>query len=647
MRRRRIAHTTFDRANVAIMVAVVGAGAASLWWEGYLGRIDTLFALVGLSLGGLAAYFTSFTITTRRLAWLVVVAGVGGWLTQAVGASAGGFWHYPPPHGTYRFVPAMFVIASVVCYGLAQTGLGRALGRRIVAPPRGRHALIPLLAFGLLVVLSGSDGERTASFWIYYAVITTIAAGGATIMPLATLLSILLGGVVIGAIAESAGGAAGLWTFTSGPGWRPPPWLIFGSWPLEVTAHFTAAALLAGESILDRPRYFVEETVYPPRVEHPMWCGGQRRKVVCVTGDDKLALLREAIDRGALLAALDRRCAALGRDRADLVIALKPNFMFMYSPHDRSTFTDPVLVEELVDWLREHGFARIDVVEAQSAYGNYFHGREVAHVAEVVGYQPRGRYRVVDLTLEAEPYRFSGPLGAHVVGRTWRDADFRISFAKNKTHTWAWYTLCIKNIYGVLPMQDKIHEYHHKREIYYPTIDMLIAFPVHYGIIDAFVSADGPFGIFADREPNQTRTILAGENVVAIDWAGACKMGLDPMISRYMQLAVQAFGRPEVDLDGDPTPYAPWVNVPRPMIEFWDNAEECLGFTNTVFSVINHNYMSKAFPPRRRTWFMALVGRLLGPLGHFVYQAPLPRLPPGIHSSADPVRGAGKPGSPP
>src|SRR6185295_16689444 len=168
-----------------------------------------------------------------------------------------------------------------------------------------------------------------------------------------------------------------------------------------------------------------------------MWCGAQHRKVVCVTGDDKLALLHDAIDRGALLAALDRRCAELGRDRAALAIALKPNFMFMYSAHDRSTFTDPELVEALVDWLREHGFTRIDVVESQSAYGNYFHDRDVANVARVVGYQPRDRYRIVDLTLDTVPHRFPGPLGQHLVGRAWRDADFRISFAKNKTHTWA------------------------------------------------------------------------------------------------------------------------------------------------------------------------------------------------------------------
>ena len=49
---------------------------------------------------------------------------------------------------------------------------------------------------------------------------------------------------------------------------------------------------------------------------------------------------------------------------------------------------------------------------------------------------------------------------------------------------------------------------------------------------------------------------------MAVDWVGASKMGIDPMISPYMKLAVEAFGKPEIHVDGDPTPYRPWLNVP-------------------------------------------------------------------------------------
>jgi hypothetical protein len=94
------------------------------------------------------------------------------------------------------------------------------------------------------------------------------------------------------------------------------------------------------------------------------------------------------------------------------------------------------------------------------------------------------------------------------------------------------------------------------------------------------------------------------------------------MVSRYMQLAVQVFGRPRIDLVGDGSVYPSWRNVPRPLIEFWDNAEECYGFTNTVFSLLNHDYVSPAFPPRPVSRLYRLAERLFAPIGSLVYQAP-------------------------
>jgi uncharacterized protein (DUF362 family) len=627
--------TTFDRKNLLILAAVVAVGGVLLVAEGYAGRISAPFAIYGLVMAALAAYFAAFEVSTRRLLWLAVIAGAGGYLTQVMGATLGGFWTYPPPHHTFYFVPATFVLASLVAYGVTQTWLGPLLRRVVRTKSRLANPFIVLGVFAALAALSSdARAQQGGAFWLYYGGKALVCLYLSARMHTAALLSVLASGALIGTSAELAGSHSGLWTFNT-PNGLPPAWLLLGSWPLEVLVHYGLSGVLARESLVPRERYFREPHMYQPRPEHPMWCGERRHRVVSLFGEDKRALLDQALAQADLAGALERRLAATGRTPAALAIAIKPNLMFMYSERDRSTFTDPELVEHLVDWLRARGFTNLAVVEAQSAYGNYFLGREVAHVAAVAGYDPRGRYRIVDLTLEKVAHRFDGPLGDHFVGPTWRDADFRISFAKNKTHTWAWYTLCLKNIYGTLPMQDKIREYHNKREIYYPALDMLAAFPVHFGVVDAFVGADGPFGIFADRDPNPTRTILAGENIVAVDWVGASKMGLDPMVSRYMQLAVQLFGRPEIELVGDGSPYPNWRNVVRPLVEFWDNAEECYSFTNTVFSLLNHDYVSPAFPRRPVSRLYRFVERLLSPLGGFVYQTPsLPERPARAETAA-------------
>ena len=281
---------------------------------------------------------------------------------------------------------------------------------------------------------------------------------------------------------------------------------------------------------------------------------------------DKFAALDEVLEQTKFYELVQERLAATGKAKADFSIVIKPNFMFAYNKRDRSTFTDPELVGHLVKGLRAEGYEKIAVVEAQNTYGEYFDKRSVREVAQYLGFDGVAGYEVIDMTEDALANALGqclGPhLGFHLVSRVWRDADFRISFAKNKTHAYAYYTLTLKNIFGALPLANKFKEYHCKRDIYHTTIEYLTRFKVHFGLVDAYLSADGPFGIFADTRPNQTHTIIGGGDLVAVDWVAATKMGIDPMISQYMRLAVKTFGKPEILLVGDESQYKPWLNVP-------------------------------------------------------------------------------------
>ena len=610
--------TTLNRGGLLLLASILATSGLLLFLERRsLHAPFVVWAVVSVLAG---SYFALFEASTRRLALLVALAAAAGGLGQAAGWTLGGMWGFGQRHYIYFMVPALFVLTALLTYGAGQVVLGPLVRRVVRTTSRKGNPLAVLALFALMVLFPG-DAPVESGFWLCHGVMALLAVLVAIRMNAATLLAVAASGLLGGIAAEHA--------FLPGK----LPWLVGASWALGMFLLYGLSGIFAGEPLVARPRFFREPKLYGLLPEHPMACGSQPLRVASVCGEDKLALLDQALDQAGLEAALQKRLAATGRTRTTLTIAIKPNFMFLYSERDRSTFTDPALVEHLVDWLRARSYTNLAIVEAQSAYGNYFEQRDVRHVAEVAGFEPRDRYRIVDLTQEMVPHHFDGPLGDHHVGPTWRDADFRISFAKNKTHTWAWYTLCIKNIYGALAMADKLREYHDKREIYYPTIDMLVAFPVHFGIIDAFVSADGPFGIFADKTPVATRTIMAGENILAVDWVGASKMGLDPMQSRYMQLAVQAFGRPHVDLVGDGSVYPDWRNVPKPLIEFWDHAEESYSFTNTVFALLNHDYMSPAFPRRPVSPRLRLTQRLLGRLGGMVYATPPVPEQPAAHAT--------------
>jgi len=115
-------------------------------------------------------------------------------------------------------------------------------------------------------------------------------------------------------------------------------------------------------------------------------------------------------------------------------------------------------------------------------------------VATYLGYDEKVGFQIVDMTEDATETRDLGPHWACTrFPRYGRDADFRVSFAKNKTHAYSYYTLTLKNIYGALPLANKFKEYHCHRGIYETAIDYLKAFPVHYGLVDGCISADGPF----------------------------------------------------------------------------------------------------------------------------------------------------------
>ena len=327
-------------------------------------------------------------------------------------------------------------------------------------------------------------------------------------------------------------------------------------------------------------------------------------KVVALKGDEKFSLLEKALDESLFWKVLEDRFTESGKTKEQFLIALKPNMMMAYSRTDNSVITDPELVEHLIDLLIGKGYTNIALVESRNTYGTWFNNRNVDKVASFAGYTGRN-YRIVDLTADAVAYDYGGYLGAYFVGKTWKDADFRISFAKNKTHFQCYFSLCVKNIYGTTPEENKFLEYHRDREYDLVTIEMLKAFPVHFGIIDATLSSDGVMGLKADYSPKHTKTILAGPDIVAVDQFGAEKMGLDPMKSRFHRLAVEKLGLPEFERAGDISVYPDWDNVPEHLDEFFNLGEEWYGFFNFMGFISAE--MDPSFPPKWRSRFVLWV----------------------------------------
>jgi uncharacterized protein (DUF362 family) len=332
-----------------------------------------------------------------------------------------------------------------------------------------------------------------------------------------------------------------------------------------------------------------------PTKSHPIY--SKDCSVFLETGRDKFDALQRAMDAAQFLDNVETVFSQSGKARDAFLIAIKPNIMTASVREDLSpVYTDPQLVEYLVGRLRERGFRDIAVVEARNVYDYSYQGRDVAAVADMVGYSSDG-YRIEDLSKQKEPFDYGGVLGTHPVGRTWRDADYRISFAKNKTHWQCFYTGCLKNIYGCLPEWDKMKVYHGKnREFYQCCILILDAFPVHFAFLDAWVSGDGFSGHVRDANPNLTHTIFASENVLALDWVMGEKMGINPAANYVIREALGLWEEPKITRQGDLTPWTPWTNIRPFTVAALDVIEEVY-WLSRFLSRAFASQQDKRFPP--------------------------------------------------
>jgi uncharacterized protein (DUF362 family) len=344
-------------------------------------------------------------------------------------------------------------------------------------------------------------------------------------------------------------------------------------------------------------------------MKHPIY--SKDATVYLESGTDKFAAMQQAMLGSAFLEHIESALARSGKPRQEFLIAIKPNIMTASKWLDPNpVYTDPELVEFLVDRLVERGFANIAVVEARNVYDYSYQQRSVRAVAGMLGYTSRG-YRIEDLSEQKEPYDYGGVLGQHFVGRTWRDADYRISFAKNKSHWQCFYTGCLKNIYGCLPEADKMRHYHgKKREFYECCILIVDRFPVHFGFLDAWVSGDGFSGHVRDAKPNFTRTIFASENIFALDWVMGEKMEIDPALNYVIQEAMHRWGTIHITRQGNMTTWHPWDNI-RPFVVLALDALEEAYWTSRFFSRSFASEQDERFPPVSRTqWLFGILQRI-------------------------------------
>ena len=363
--------------------------------------------------------------------------------------------------------------------------------------------------------------------------------------------------------------------------------------------------------------YFVPRALRGGRVaENALGSGGRVKVVQGRTVDEKLSLFRRLLEETHLKEQLEERARTLDKPLTELRVAIKPAFMLGYHRRDRSMITDGQLLDELARYVWACGCRDVAVVEGRNIYEEFYGNRSVQEVARYFDISSP-HFRVVDLSDEQIPHAYFRGMGQYTVGRTWKDADFRISFAKMKSHPVELVHLTIGNLEGIGARCDQFLFAERQADRETATMMLLDEFPPHFSMIDAYEqAADGLVGVMGCPRPATPLRFYAGADAIAVDMVAMRHMGLaDPRDCSTLRAACHWFGDPgnDIKIDGPDEPLrnwrSPYYSDISTMLSFVALPVYVLGSARGALFVPQMD--QDAFPPLRRVSLTLRAGRRL------------------------------------
>jgi len=288
---------------------------------------------------------------------------------------------------------------------------------------------------------------------------------------------------------------------------------------------------------------------------------------VVACGEDCFRVFDEALRHTGFFDALERRLGESKKRRENFEIAAMVDFLNATRREEAPvSYVDPKLVNYLFNRLLDSGFRILRVVETRNELTRLCRNRSPKVAGNALGFD-ESCYEIRDLGDDLFPMNF-GEAGKKATGRGWKDADFRIVFAKNRIDLLFGPTMVFYNLLSTLAVPPLLVALEQGLD---PAAFVLGSFkelPVHYALVDAFNSMDGTFSaaglyeLIRDADGNvpggpdyvRTNTIIAGQDLLAVEYAGHKLQGLDPLEDKWIMPRLRrASGyRPPAEIDNLP-----------------------------------------------------------------------------------------------
>jgi uncharacterized protein (DUF362 family) len=153
---------------------------------------------------------------------------------------------------------------------------------------------------------------------------------------------------------------------------------------------------------------------------------------------------------------------------------------------------------------------------------------------------------IVDASSDQVPHEYFRGMAQNTISLSWKEADFRISFGKMRSHPIEMAYLTIGNLEWMGGRCDEFLFVERQAHRETALMMLLDGFPPDFVVLDAYDEAsDGLVGVMGCPRPPSPRRVYAGEDALAVDLVAARHMGVrEPEQTNILRAACHWFGDP-------------------------------------------------------------------------------------------------------
>ncbi len=249
-------------------------------------------------------------------------------------------------------------------------------------------------------------------------------------------------------------------------------------------------------------------------------------------------------------------------------VLVKPNLCSPFPPEESPSITHPDVIGALIRYLKDEGARKVSVGD-EPVWG--LKSRfccEKSGVKEVVKkeggelvYFDEGK-RIVKKVPQGRIYPSIS------IPAILDEVDVLINVPKMKTSIMTLVSLCLKNLFGLVPFRDR-KRFHRGTDLSYALIDIAKVVKPHLNLIDGIVAMEG-MGAHSGT-PYSLGLLIGSGDMVAADIVGTQVMGFNPLEPITNQLALKdglgIEGLDQIEIVGEPLKKVKTV-MERPIFRF-------------------------------------------------------------------------------